>query len=190
MAWHIAETREQARNEAVLGLQRWNNEYNSRILGRPGANHVEDAWALLDQVTGQGAAGVGAAVVGTPDDLIAAIRTMQEVTGGFGVVLGFAHDWANREATLRSWELVARYVVPALHGTVLPLQASADYVEANKVALIAGASAAVMQKIMAHEGAQAALVTTMKQMAEQASKRESAFRPGGGIPTAEATPDA
>ena len=45
-----------------------------------------------------------------------AIRNLQEVTGGFGVVLGFAHDWASREATLRSWELFARYVVPELNG--------------------------------------------------------------------------
>jgi len=96
-------------------------------------------------------------------------------------VLGFAHDWANKEATARSWEMVARYVVPALQGTVLPMQASADYVEANKATLMASASAAVMQKIMAHEGAQAAMVTTMQQMADKASKRESAFRPGGGL---------
>jgi limonene 1,2-monooxygenase len=27
-------------------------------------------------------------------------------------VLGFAHDWANTEATKRSWDLVARYVMP------------------------------------------------------------------------------
>ena len=31
-------------------------------------------------------------------------------------MLGFAHDWANREATLRSWDMVARYVIPALNG--------------------------------------------------------------------------
>ena len=66
-------------------------------------------------------------VVGTPDDLVAAIRNLQEMTGGFGVVLGFAHDWANREATLRSWDLVARYVIPELNGSIRPLQASADY---------------------------------------------------------------
>jgi len=181
MSWHLAETREQARNEAVHGLQRWHNEYNVQILGRPGANHVDNPWELLDEITGNGAVGAGAAVIGTPDDLIAAIRNLQELTGGFGVVLGFAHDWANKEATARSWEMVARYVVPALQGTVLPMQASADYVEANKATLMASASAAVMQKIMAHEGAQAAMVTTMQQMADKASKRESAFRPGGGF---------
>jgi len=184
MSWHIAETREQARNEAVLGLQRWHNEYNVRVLGRPGALHIDNAWELLDQITEVGASGSGAAVVGTPDDLIAAISSMQEITGGFGVVLGFAHDWANREATLRSWDLVARYVVPALNGSVRPMQASADYVEANKAELIAGASAAVMSKIMSHEGAAAAMVTTMTQMAERAAQQtnDPVFRPGAGLP--------
>ncbi len=183
MSWHLAETRKQARTEAVYGLQRWNNEYNAQILGRPGANHVDNAWELLDEITGNGAIGAGAAVVGTPDDLIAAIKHLQEITGGFGVVLGFAHDWANKEASMRSWEMVARYVVPALNGTIRPMQASADYVEANKATLMASAGAAVMQKIMAHEGAQAAMVTTMQQMSERKNARESAFRPGVGVPT-------
>src|SRR3954466_3980476 len=49
MSWHIAETKEQARREAVHGLPRWHNEYNVRGLGRPGASHVEDPWDLLDQ---------------------------------------------------------------------------------------------------------------------------------------------
>jgi limonene 1,2-monooxygenase len=184
MSWHIAETKEQAREEAVLGLQRWHNEYNHRVLGRPGANRVDDAWELLDQVSEGGAAGGGSTVVGTPDELVDAIRRMQELTGGFGVVLGFAHDWANREATLRSWDLVARYVIPAVNGYVRPQQASADYVEANKTELMAGASAAVMKKIMSHEGAAAAMATTMQQAAERAKKNENdpVFRPGGGVP--------
>ena len=67
---------------------------------------------MLAQVVGRGAfgAGGGSAVIGTPDELVTTIRSLQEVVGGFGVVLGFAHDWANREATLRSWDLFARYV--------------------------------------------------------------------------------
>ena len=183
MAWHIAETREQAREEAVVGLQRWHNEYNVHVLGRPGANHVDDKWELLDEITGSGAVGAGAAVVGTPDDLVAAIQHLQKITGGFGVVLGFAHDWANREATLRSWELVSRYVVPAVNGTVRTMQESADFVHDHKAELMASASAAVMQKIMAHEGAQQAMATTIKQMTDRANKRESTFRPGAGMAT-------
>ena len=195
MSWHIAETKEQARREAVHGLHRWHNEYNVRVLGRPGAVHVEDPWDLLDQVSESGAEGGGAAVVGTPDDLVQAIENLQKVTGGFGVVLGFAHDWANRENTLRSWDLVARYVIPALNGSIRPMQASADYVEANKAELIGGASAAVMSKIMSHEGAAAALATTMAQMAERQAARQAkssadependpTFRPGAGLPRA------
>jgi limonene 1,2-monooxygenase len=191
MSWHIAETKEQARREAVHGLHRWHNEYNVRVLGRPGATHVDDPWDLLDQVSESGAEGGGAAVVGTPDDLIQAINQLQQLTGGFGVVLGFAHDWANRENALRSWDLVARYVIPAVNGTVLSMQASADYVEANKAELIGGASAAVLSKILAHEGAAAAMATTMAQMAERAAARRAtndepandpAFRPGAGLP--------
>ena len=94
MAFHLAETREQARAEAVHGLHRWHNEYNVWTLGRPGRSHVEDEWDLLDRTTAGGAEGAGAAVVGTPDDLVVAIRHLHELTGGFGVVLGFAHDWA------------------------------------------------------------------------------------------------
>ena len=188
MAWHIAETREQARNEAVDGLQRWHNEYNVHVLGRPGANHVADKWELLDEITGAGAAGAGAAVVGTPDDLIAAIHHLQQITGGFGVVLGFAHDWANREASLRSWELISRYVVPAVNGTIRTMQESADYVHDHKAELMASAGAAVMQKIMAHEGAQKAMATTIQQMSERATQRETTFRPGAGVPTDSPTP--
>ena len=187
MSWHIAETREQARAEAVHGLQRWHNEYNVRILGRPGAKHVDDAWELLDSVTSAGANGAGAAVVGTPDDLVAAIRNLQEITGGFGVVLGFAHDWANVEATRRSWDLVARYVVPEINGYVRGMRDSAEFLVANQSQLMAGAGAAIMQKIMSHEGAQKAMATTMQQMAASAAAQEekaTTFRPGGGLPDA------
>jgi limonene 1,2-monooxygenase len=167
MAWHIAEDKEQARREAVDGLHRWHNEYNVHVLGRPGAVRVESAWELLEQVAEQGSNGAGAAVIGTPDDLVAAVRHLQELTGGFGVVLGFAHDWANHEATMRSWDLVARYVIPELDGSLRPLRASADYVHENQGELIAGASAAVMQKIMANETAAAAMAVTMQQIAER-----------------------
>ena len=49
-----------------------------------------------------------------------------ELTGGFGTVVGFVHDWANRENTLRSWDLVARYVIPEVNGML------DDYRESNK----------------------------------------------------------
>ena len=168
MSWHIAESKDQARRESVRGLHQWHNEYNVRVLGRPGAFHVDDPSELLERVTEGGAEGAGAVVVGTPDDLVTAIQQLQQITGGFGVVLGFAHDWANRENTLRSWDMVARYVIPALTGALEPMQASADYVEAHKIELIAGTSRAVLSKILGHEGAAAAMATTMSQIASRA----------------------
>ena len=79
------------------------------------------------------------------------------------MVIGFAHDWANREATMRSWELVARYVFPEFDGSVTRLRASQQYLHDNQADLMAGASRAVMAKVMAHEGAAAAMGVTMQQ---------------------------
>jgi hypothetical protein len=64
-------------------------------------------------------------------------------------------------------------------------------VEANKAELMGGASAAVMSKIMAHEGAASALAATIAQIGERAAARkakneapenDATFRPGAGIP--------
>jgi len=123
LSWHIAETREQAREEAREGLMRHNNEYtvgtlaggNGTIYKTP--DEAVDGVAYADEST---------AVIGTPDDLVARIRQMLELTGGFGTVVGFVHDWANRENTLRSWDLVARYVIPEVNGML------DDYRESNK----------------------------------------------------------
>ena len=149
LSWHIAETREQAKAESMLGLQKWHNEYNVKVLGRPGAQWVDDAETLFGQVAQGGAEGGGAAVVGTPDDLIEAILHLQRITGGFGVVLGFAHDWANHEATRRSWDLVARYVIPEINGQLRHLRASAAFLTANQAQLMGGATQAVLAKIAA-----------------------------------------
>jgi len=182
ISFHLAEDKEQARREAVHGLHRWHNEYNVWTLGRPGAEAVDDPWELLDRLAGDGAEGAGAAVIGTPDEAVAMIRHLQEITGGFGVVLGFAHDWANREATLRSWELFARYVIPELTGATRNLRASQQFLHDHQAELMGGASRAVMSKIMAHERAAKALATTMEQMAKRRAGDDAPFRPGAGLP--------
>ena len=185
MSWHLAESKKDAQREAKVGLHRWHNEYIVRVLGRPGAARVEDPDELLAQVAGRGASGGGSAVIGTPDELVTTIRSLQEVIGGFGVVLGFAHDWANREATLRSWDLFARYVVPELNGHTKSLQGSADFVEENQKELIGGATAAVMAKIQEDPRAAAAMRVTMEQARKQA--QGAGWRPNAPDLTGEAT---
>ena len=129
ISWHIAETREKARKEARDGLLRTNNEYTVGTLqGGDGViyktpDEAVDGYAFSD---------VSLAVIGTPDDLVDRIRHLQELTGGFGTVVGFVHDWANRENTSRSWDMVARYVIPEVNGMLEGYRESQKYVNENR----------------------------------------------------------
>ncbi len=163
MSWHLAETKEQASAEAVDGLQRWNNEYNVRVLGRPNSVHVEDKWGLLRATDAATSDGLSASVVGTPDEMVTAIRKVIDSTGGCGTILGFAHDWANPENTRRSWDLFARYVIPEINSYSAAQQRSAKRVEADKVRLMAGAGAAIVAQIKRDPKASEAMAITQAQ---------------------------
>ena len=154
MSWHIAETREQAREEAKHGLMRWHNEYIVDTLMRPGETKYKSPEEAVDHVASMGIA--GASVIGTPDDLIASIRHMQKITGGFGTVLGFVHDWANHINTAKSWDLVARYVMPEVNGMLDAYRASQRHVIENRE-IFERAGEAIMAKIMQNDRAVAAL---------------------------------
>ena len=158
MSWHIAETKEQARKEASAGFLRWHNEYTVGTLMRPGAFAYDSAEQAFDEVQNQAG---GATVVGTPDELIQAIRDMREVTGGFGTVIGFAHDWANPEATRRSWDMVARYVVPEVNGYLDGYRESQRYVVEHRDSF-ERAGEAVLAKIMENEKAAKAMAESME----------------------------
>jgi limonene 1,2-monooxygenase len=71
---------------------------------------------------------------------------MVSITGGFGCVIGFVHDWANRENTLKSWDLVARYVVPEINGLIDDYRDSYQFVTTNRETWTR-AREAVMNKI-------------------------------------------
>ncbi len=156
MSWHIAETRAQARAEAQEGLFHWHNEYVVGTLMRPGVKAFDNPQAAVDQTAfGEGAV----AVIGTPDDLVQKLRHMMELTGGFGTVIGFVHDWANREATRRSWDLVARYVMPEVNGFLAPYRESRQYVVENRE-VFQQAQRAIVAKIMENDRAAEALEKT------------------------------
>ncbi|MDP9465550.1 MAG: hypothetical protein M3P52_13065, partial [Actinomycetota bacterium] len=67
------------------------------------------------------------------------------------------------------------------------LRDSQQYLHDNQADLMAGASRAVMAKVMAHEGAAAAMGVTMERMAARKTAgdaaKQSEFRPGAGLPT-------
>jgi limonene 1,2-monooxygenase len=156
MTFHLAETRQEARQQAREGLQRWHNDYTVATLQRPGA----EAYASPDEAVDELAFAEGsAAVIGTPDDLVARIRDLKELSGGFGAVIGFCHDWASPDNTRRSWELLARHVIPEINGYLQPMRASERHVQTHRNSF-QQATKAVVSKIMENDRAAAALAET------------------------------
>ncbi len=165
LSWHLAESRNQAQQEALEGLWRYHNEFGARIGGRPGATFIQDPWKVMEQFNAaEAGGGMVGGVVGTPDDLVALIRRVSELTEGHGVTLGIAHDWASREATFRSWELFARHVIPEINGLSRSLVRSADYLAANKDALMAGRTDMYRNIVKGNSKAEAALQVTIEQL--------------------------
>src|SRR6267378_3790002 len=156
MSWHIAETREKARAEARDGLLRHNNEYITATLQRPGARPFKTPDEAVDKTAFVPGA---VATIGTPDDLVERIKSVLEISGGFGTVVGFVHDWANPENTMRSWDMVARYVVPEINGYVTKLRESQKFLIENR-AVFERAGQAIMAKIMENKDAAEALKVT------------------------------
>jgi limonene 1,2-monooxygenase len=108
MPFHLADTRDQAFADVEAGAERWNVDYFEDTLGRPRDPNVPgDIRSTAER---------GGAIVGTPDDAIAAIERMLELSGGFGTLLGLAHEWTTWEKTKHSFELWARYVAPHFQG--------------------------------------------------------------------------
>jgi limonene 1,2-monooxygenase len=169
MSWHIAETREKARIEARDGLFRHHNEYIAGTLQRPGAKPFRTPDQAVDLTAFSDAA---AATIGTPDDLVERIKSVLEISGGFGTVVGFVHDWANPENTMRSWDMVARYVVPEINGYLTGLRKSQQFVSTNR-AVFDRSREAVMAKIVENDAAAAALAVTRSPMLSAA---------GGAVP--------
>jgi len=156
LSWHIAETREKARAEAREGLMRHHNQYIVGTLQRPDAKPFKDPNEAVDKAAFSDGA---SATIGTPDDLVARIKSVLEISGGFGTLVGFVHDWANPENTMRSWDMVARYVVPEINGYLAGLHQSQHFVATNR-AVFDRAKDAIMAKINENEAAVAALSVT------------------------------
>jgi limonene 1,2-monooxygenase len=122
---HLAESRKEARENVRLGSGRELTEYFGATLGHPvpnvPADQVVDFMAERNQW-----------VVGTPDDCIAAIERLQDMSGGFGTFLVRVDDWTTREKMLHSYELLARYVMPRFQGSLTGIQASNQWASARK----------------------------------------------------------
>ena len=109
---HAAETIEQAYRDVEYGIEHWFQYFQAVAafpqMAVPGSNIKEMISFINDS-------GFGA--IGTPDMVTAQIdRLITQSDGGFGVYLMLAHNWADPSATLRSYELIARHVMPHFQG--------------------------------------------------------------------------
>ena len=129
---HLAETRQEALDDIRVGSARYLKEYSE---GTNGRKSVFDG--PMDQVV-DNMAESGSWIVGTPEDCIDAINRLQEQSGGFGGFLVQTIDWAPREKILRSYELMARYVMPQFQGTVAATIASNKWAAERQETLVAG----------------------------------------------------
>ena len=103
---HCAETREQALADVEFGLEQWVSYFEdvAVIPMVPPERRSDPAAHLMES---------GMAVIGTPDDCIQQIENLwQASAGGFGCYLITDHNWAPFTAKLKSYEMVARYVMP------------------------------------------------------------------------------
>jgi limonene 1,2-monooxygenase len=120
---HLAETRAQAREDVRYGLDAY-ARYTQDVLPfgpiPPGVTDVFEF--VVENKRG---------IIGTPDDAIRHIEHAQAGSGGFGVVLLMAHDWADPAATLKSYELFARRVMPHFHRQFDARRASYDFAKDN-----------------------------------------------------------
>jgi limonene 1,2-monooxygenase len=121
--FHIAETREKALANVRVGFEKWEryaysvNPEGGAAIGLPSVEAINEG--------GRGA-------IGTPDDALRVLENYWTKTGGFGCILMLAHDWADWEATKRSYELFARYVLPRFEERSAWREQSMDWMRSNR----------------------------------------------------------
>ena len=175
LSFHLAETREQAIEDVRLGFSRRAYAGDGNAPGRiaiqfgPASLDIDEALEMPNH----------GMVIGTPDDLIAKIRDVQERSGGVGGILGQVHEWADTAATQKSYELLARYVMPVFQGQLTSVLDNRDWFDSNQ-RLIWSQTTAATAKAFADAG-KAVPEEIQKRMADAEQRRaarEAAAREG------------
>lgn len=128
MGVHLADTRKEAIEQIREGSARLVTEYFGRTLGNPVPDVPRDQ--IVDYMVDN-----NQWIVGTPDDAIAGIERLQEISGGFGKFMIRVEDWAPMHQINRSYELLARYVMPKFQSSVMGIETSNQWATDRKDAL-------------------------------------------------------
>jgi len=148
--FHVAETREQAIKDMEFGFEKWSNyAYQISPLG-PASLGLGPVHEMIEKQS---------AVIGTPDDAVAQLERYWEKTGGFGCMLILGQNWADPVATRKSFELIARHVIPKFTGSNARREASYTWMGDNRDtfgAAMASASKNAVDRYAAAQRPQAA----------------------------------
>lgn len=151
---HLAETREQARADLAHGIMDNVVDY-LRKLGMQdyleSLNNIHSPEEAVEAWANDTWATFGTLTYGTPDDIINCIEEMQEQSGGFGTFLFLAHNAANWQATQKSYELFARYVMPHFQNRERRVQ-SVEWAAGRAKELIGGMMQANEETLKKHKG--------------------------------------
>lgn len=130
---HVAETYEQAVKDVAYGIEH-HFKYFQNVAAFPQmALPGNDVREMVEFVN---TSGIGA--IGTADMVREQIdRLWKQSNGGFGCYLMMAHNWANQEATRRSYEIIARDVFPHFQGHYQPMMDANDRAAARRPELAA-----------------------------------------------------
>jgi limonene 1,2-monooxygenase len=168
---HLAESRKEALDDVREGANRWIQEYFIDTLAAriqfeeyPGQPREE---MNIDRMAEQ-----GRAIVGTPEDAIKRINEVWEASeGGFGGLLVLAHEWAPREKTLHSYELLARYVMPKFQGMADSIQYSNKWTADRREMLFGTSVQAIMKAMNDYKEHQIAKGETPSEVVDQPINR-------------------
>ena len=114
----ISDRRKQALKDIEFGVEEWGRYSRDVLPQSPIPKDVTNIGEFIIKAE--------RAIVGTPEDAIREIENMQRGSGGFGVVMFMCHEWADWDATRRSYELFARHVIPHFQGQFAGRQDSYD----------------------------------------------------------------
>ncbi len=150
---HLAETEEQAREDVKYGITQWFRYFQDVAAFPQMAVDGGDIDEMIDFVNG------GLGVIGTPEQAVAQIEELlDQSNGGFGAYLTLAHNWANNEATRKSYELLARHVMPKFQSGGNGLVAAAERARASRPELAEKQMVAVEEATARYEEEKGAIV--------------------------------
>jgi limonene 1,2-monooxygenase len=146
---HIAETREQARADMEHGTLRLAGYMEA--LGGAKPPFATSTDRMLEEWTGPGLPIFGKLTLGTPDDAVPVLESLMKKSGGFGTVLLLGHNCANPEATRKSYEMIARHVMPVLNRANSARERSMAWATRNAGTFMPAFSVGIQAAIEAHE---------------------------------------